>query len=404
MHSFNSCANDTAPFVMEQGSRLLRQDASDALLYQTAIAELCHCAVTEANYQNLLKMAVAEVQANLNVDYCGILEVLPADSLLVLRVSAGWEPGLRNRANVPAGTRSPSGYALLHNQSIAFDDLQDEARFQTPFLYRTHGIVSGAVIPISGRPGSSYGVLHALSRTKRRFTKSELYFLEIVTNIVAGGIQRSFLEKEVLKIAEAERQRIGQDLHDTVCQELTGAGLFAKRLQQALKQKGSSESTGARELVGIISRAAAQVRNITRELTFRHLSGQRITYALRAVVQDVQKRSAISCHCRIGKGTGIADGFTAYQFLRIAQEAVNNAVKHSCAKHLWLSLIADGDFIQLTIEDDGIGLSNRAQAHKGIGLHTMTSRARSIDALLSVGPRSGGGVIVECKVCLATPR
>jgi PAS domain S-box-containing protein len=364
---------------------------------QTAIMELGQRALTGVSISDLLDAAVVVTAKTLNVDYCGVLELFAADNALVFRASVGWESGLLDKIAVPAAAGSPSGYALLCNEPVIFDNLEHETRFLIPPLYRDHGIASGIVVPIPARDGA-YGVLHALAATKRTFTTDDVCFLQSVTNILATAIQRRALEQEVLHIAESEQRRIGEDLHDTVCQDLISAALFAKSLQHTLAAKSPAQSAKSGELVTIVCEAAARVREIARGLMPMDLTSDSLVSALRSLIKNVQKRSSLVCRSRVSKDVDIASGLVPYHLFRIAQEAVNNVIKHSHGKHLWVTLGGADGKIRLTIRDDGIGFPAMLPNSAGMGLHMMRHRAKLINATLSIEAGRSGGIIVACSI------
>jgi len=363
---------------------------------QNAIAQLGHQALTGASMSDLLNEAVTLAAGILEIDYCSVLEILPDEKALVIRACIGWKPQFLNKTAVPAGAGSPSGYALLHNQTVIFEDLPHDGRFENPTLYRDHKIISGAVVPIAGRHGS-YGVLHALSAIKRKFTADDVSFLESITNIVTTVIQRRSLEKEIFEIAENEQRRIGEDLHDSVCQDLISAGLFAKSLQQKLVAKSLPESNEAGELMRIACETAKRIREIARGFIPADLNADSFVALLRAAAKDVNKRSSIMCQCRISRGFDIPGNFVAYQLFRIVQESLNNVIKHSHATKVWIVLNAAHGKTKLTVTDNGTGFLPRV-ATEGMGLHIMRYRASSIDAIFSIECRPAGGTIVSCKL------
>jgi len=89
---------------------------------------------------------------------------------------------------------------------------------------------------------------------------------------------------------------------------------------------------------------------------------------------------------------------TATHLFRIAQEAVNNAVKHGHARQVIIALAANHAKTILTIEDDGVGLASPSDRGKGMGLHIMSYRARMIGASLTVSARTNGGTTVNCSL------
>jgi two-component system CheB/CheR fusion protein len=88
----------------------------------------------------------------------------------------------------------------------------------------------------------------------------------------------------------------------------------------------------------------------------------------------------------------------ATNLFRIAQEAVNNAIKHGHAGQITLTLSADPQQVWLAIEDDGAGFQPSLAPGRGMGLHMMNYRARMVGAAFSIAPRAGGGTTVTCSV------
>jgi GAF domain len=184
---------------------------------QAAIAELSHRALTACSLSSLLDEAVTAIAKTLNVGICSALELLPDGDAFLVKAGVGWAPGLVGSLKILAGASSPAGYALLHNEPVVFGDLEHETRFEAPPELSSRGILSGAVVTIAGRD-RPFGALHALSTSRRVFTSDDLHFLQSAANIVATTIQRQAFEQDILEISEHEQRRIGQDLHDDLCQ------------------------------------------------------------------------------------------------------------------------------------------------------------------------------------------
>ena len=377
--------------------RRAEEELETRMRQQTSVVELGQLALTGGSIRSLLEETVALVAKTLAVDYCSVLELLPSGDSLVLRVGRSWEAGLLDKATVPAANGSPAGHALLRNEPVVFDDLQHESRFEAPALLREHGIVSGAVVPIAGRE-RSFGVLHALSATRRTFTANDVRFLQSVANIVATAVERQTLEKEVLEASESEQRKIGQDLHDSLCQELIGGEFFATVLQQTLAEKLQPEASSAAQLAQLFRDLATHAREIARGLAPVEIREGALATALRKLARTVHNRSGISCRVRASERIAVSDSFIATHLYRIAQEALNNAVKHSRASHVSLALRADNGNIILTVKDDGIGFPTAAAKSEGMGLHTMRYRVAIINASLSITRGSKGGTTVTCSL------
>ncbi|OPZ10743.1 MAG: Nitrate/nitrite sensor protein NarX [candidate division BRC1 bacterium ADurb.BinA364] len=111
----------------------------------------------------------------------------------------------------------------------------------------------------------------------------------------------------------------------------------------------------------------------------------------------------MSCVFECDGGAAVSHHEVANHAYRIAQEAVNNAMKHASARRLWIRLAHAGGRVRLCVEDDGVGLRSREGRNEGMGLRIMEYRARLIGAALEIGPRDGGGVRVVCEFSGAPP-
>jgi PAS domain S-box-containing protein len=205
------------------------------------------------------------------------------------------------------------------------------------------------------------------------------------------------LEREVSRAAVEEQQRIGQELHDGVGQELTGLALMLDTLEQRLRAAGSADA----KLVGTISaglqRVREEVRELSRGLVPVVVDGQ----GLRAALEDLAaqtRRSGVACAFECAGDAAVTDTTVATHLFRIAQEAVGNALRHARAAHISLNLQDAGNQITLTVRDDGVGIPGaRATAGAGRGLQIMKHRAGVIGGGVEVlsGP---GGTRVVCTV------
>ena len=208
--------------------------------------------------------------------------------------------------------------------------------------------------------------------------------------------ERKRLEREILDVAQAEQQRIGQDLHDTLGQQLTGISFLAKALEQKLAEHSPAEADQAAQIGRMMNKAIAQVRSLARGLSPIKLKAGGLAKAFQELAANVEAVFGIACTSEVEEQWVIADEATATHLYRIAQEAVNNAVKHSQASRINVRLSARGGTICLVVEDDGIGLSKRRKRVEGLGLRIMTYRARMIGGSLEVGQAEGGGTFVAC--------
>ncbi|HEY1922872.1 MAG TPA: PAS domain S-box protein [Tepidisphaeraceae bacterium] len=216
--------------------------------------------------------------------------------------------------------------------------------------------------------------------------------------IVRDLTDRKRMERQVLEISDREQSRIGQDLHDGLGQQLAGIGFLSKSLEQRLTKKKSAEAADARQIADLVSEAIAQARGMAHGLHPVDMSATGLMSALKELASTVEHTFRIDCSFTCAKPVLLSDGAVAMHLYRIAQEAVNNAIKHGEAKHIQIVLNRDGDTIAFSVRDDGIGIPDALPEKKGMGLQTMRYRAALIGATLSILKAPSGGTRVECSI------
>ena len=209
--------------------------------------------------------------------------------------------------------------------------------------------------------------------------------------------ERKRLEKEIIEISNREQQRIGQDLHDGLCQELAGIELMCQVLERKLAAKSKTESKQVGEIAQHIRDAISHTRKLARGLSPVELETNGFISALQELTAHVQKLFRVECRIECPKPVLIRNNVFATHLYRIVQEAINNAVKHGNAKNILISLKPAGDRFALTVTDDGTGFSDETKKSGGMGLHIMKYRASVLDAALEVRPNIDGlGTSVIC--------
>jgi len=212
------------------------------------------------------------------------------------------------------------------------------------------------------------------------------------------GMQvRQRLEREMAGISDGERRRLGQDLHDGVCQQVTAALLRCQALERRLERGGTVSSTDFAPLSSLLADTIDDARNVARGLCPLEPEPEALAPALRALTKRTQELAAVRCECTTAGDVRVADPATAQHLYRIAQEALSNAVRHAKASRIRLEFRGtDGEFT-LQVEDDGVGLPAAAPAG-GMGLRTMMYRAEVLGGKLTLAPAAGGGTRVTCRV------
>ncbi|MEX0744414.1 MAG: PAS domain S-box protein [Phycisphaeraceae bacterium] len=215
--------------------------------------------------------------------------------------------------------------------------------------------------------------------------------------IVEDVTDRKNLDKELADSAVREQQRIGQDLHDRVGQELTGLGYLAQSLYLTMDQAGHKQADEAHRLAEGLRGALQHVRTLSRGLFPVDVDIRSLQVALGQLVRMAETQYGLTCRLRLDADPPIDDSHAANHLFRIVQEAVRNAAQHGKASRLDVTsqINANGRF-EVMVEDDGQGVPADHEQASGMGLRIMRHRASVIGADLSIEARPDGGTRVRC--------
>lgn len=209
------------------------------------------------------------------------------------------------------------------------------------------------------------------------------------------------LEREIIGISEREQERIGQDLHDGICQYLAALSCNAASLKSDLEAHHlAAEAKVADDLAGFLRDAVIQTRNLARGLVPVQMDEAGLASALEELTASVTRLLGIRCVYESAGVPLIRDNSVAMHLYRIAQEAINNATKHGKATNVLVSLIEDGGATTLRIADNGPGISKTANGSDGMGLGLMYYRARLVGGELRIEEPPAGGTVISCGIPL----
>ncbi len=236
---------------------------------------------------------------------------------------------------------------------------------------------SSEVVLVSGQPRKLVGTMHDITERRR-------------------------LEQEILHISEQEQRRIGQDLHDGICQQLAGIELMSQVLEQALARKSKKHSAQAGQIAAQMREVIAQTRMLAHGLCPVVLESEGLMSALQELAHGTAKIFGVECVFRCDRPVQIHDDATATHLYRIAQEAVANALKHGKPRHVEIGLAAEADRVILAVKDDGCGIP-APPPHNGAGLRIMQYRAGTIGGSLVVQRGEPDGTVVAVSVHQPAP-
>ena len=203
------------------------------------------------------------------------------------------------------------------------------------------------------------------------------------------------LEGEILEISDREQRRIGQDLHDSLCQHLTAVAFMARSMAVRLKNHRVVEVEDIEKIAELINDGVTEARTIARGLHPVEMDPAGLAVALQSLLH---RRSKLPYRLDMDEELAIADPKVALHLYRIASEAVMNANKHARARELVVRMRRSAKEIELSVTDDGIGIDQNCGDGSGMGFHIMDYRARSIGAQLEIKSVKPHGTRVACYV------
>jgi signal transduction histidine kinase len=332
--------------------------------------------VAERTAELQFKTALLEAQSNACVD--GIL-VASDDGTIIFH----------NRQLLELWGLPPQAFAGMRDQAVAAmrghltrrqDPLGggadlDAPQVELPAILDLHGgrTLECYGAPVASNDGKSYG---------------RVWYFRDVT-------ERRRTYRQVLEAGERERQRIGQDLHDDLCQHLAGITCMGRVLHQRLLARQPVEPNSAADLVELVEQAVRRARDIARGLQPLQLDSDGLAVSLQDLAASIEQMFQIRCHVSCDGPIVNDDPNGLIHLYRITQEAISNAIRHGKAKNVYVDVVHVGERLILSIEDDGLGI-DAANARAGLGMRSMRHRARLIGATLSIEHGDGGGTVVTC--------
>jgi len=217
--------------------------------------------------------------------------------------------------------------------------------------------------------------------------------VRLFAGVIMDMSEQQQLQREILEIPVSEQRRVGQELHDGLGQQLTGLGMLATSL---LNKAGKPEHELATRLASGLKEALSQVRALARGLMPVDIEAEGFTRSLESLVSEMRAQCNTPIILTVNEHIRILDNSSALHLYRIAQEALNNAIKHAEASDIEVSIGMAGDRGCLAIRDNGRGFDYSAQKSPGLGLRIMQHRCALIDAELEIRSSAAQGTELEC--------
>jgi PAS domain S-box-containing protein len=219
-----------------------------------------------------------------------------------------------------------------------------------------------------------------------------------IAGIAEDITERKRLEREVLEISDREQCRLGQDLHDGICQQLVSIAFATDLLRRDLVAKLPGEAVRAAKITALLDSVITQARNLSHALYPVNLAGDGLGVALRGLAGSISQGqgSEVACEAECAETVYIRDHAVATHLYRIAQEAVQNAIKHAEPTRIVIRLYQEGETIHLSVIDNGLGIHEDGERRLGMGLYIMKYRMSMTGGRLEIRSGTFGGTIVSC--------
>jgi PAS domain S-box-containing protein len=284
-------------------------------------------------------------------------------------------------ANLPMSVGDVLGKVLME---LAPDSLVESARYYLEQTLRTGEV-------------NSFEFQFPLRGETRNFEArvAECGGNEVLA-IVRDVTERKRLEDEVLEISARERRRIGHDLHDGLGQYLAGIALKARILEDNLADCSSSQRPAAKKLVRLINNAIQQARNLARGFDPIEVGANGLVPALQKLARETRDLFHVRCDLQSVQSDLPLGKSISLQLYRIAQEAINNAIKHAKPARIEIELAIEESCLRLCIDDDGRGFRAGAPSQSGMGLRIMHYRAHAVGAILKIDSAPDRGTKIKC--------
>lgn len=213
--------------------------------------------------------------------------------------------------------------------------------------------------------------------------------------LIESNNKRMQVEAEVLQISELERQRFSTDLHDDICQRLAGISMLCRSYSNQTKE---IEKSQMEELAALISDTLQTTRQYAHNSYPVELESLGMNHSISNLCNSFEKQSGIKCIYDWDIDDFNFNKRQKLNIFRIIQEALHNAMKHSRAQNVYVSVKQSGKNVIVQISDDGCGFDKTKLDSNGIGINSMQYRANQIGATFKIRGNKPQGTCIEIKV------
>jgi len=295
-----------------------------------------------------------------------------------------------------------SGHVVQTGELLAVHDLSTDPRLSRSVV-REGGFHALAAAPLISR-GKVLGALFVTTRGQREFSRQDAALLTSIGHQVGMAVENAQLYDQAQRVAVLEeRQRLARELHDSVTQALHSSSLLAEAGRRLAGAGDLERTRGYLARLGEISQQALrEMRLLVYELRPLALSKVGLVHALQQRLDAVERRAGVEARL-IVEGKIELPVAVEEELYRIAQEALNNALKHADPTSVVVAICVESELsdqrVVLSVIDDGRGFDTDAAADRGgMGLTSMGERAEKLGGTLQITSAPGTGTRAQVEL------
>ncbi len=386
-----------AEAVVQELNISLERRITDRTRELAVLYDVTDIASRMENIQDLMKAILARTMDTLWSDV-GVIYLLGGDGRaldaddLRLAAHAGFhQAGLELSLESLPAVKDVFAKVLAQREPVLIPELAVEAAPE-----RDSGAKTLIVAPLQAE-GQVWGIIGLMRSAQRGYTLEEIALLTSIADQVGGALQRDRLRRLAEKMALLqERQRLARDLHDSVTQSLYGLVTLTEAGQGQVEQ-GAWDSVGRTfaQMGETARRAIKEMRLFIHQLRSPLLEEEGLVGALQQRLAAVEGHSDVQARLMVSTDDIQLPLFMQEALYQIAQEALNNTLRHANAASVTVHLLQERDSVVMEIVDDGCGFDLAQVGKGGMGLENMRARAEEIGAQFEIISSPGEGVLVR---------
>jgi two-component system, NarL family, sensor kinase len=348
-----------------------------------------------------------------STDVCFVHLLDQAGDRLQLRGATPPFDRLARRIELPIG-EGISGWVAAHCQPVVIaDNKREDPRYRYIPELRGEEFTSMASVPMITRPGDLVGVLNVHTRDLREFSEADIELLESVAGLMAGAIENASLHsrlaereeamerfaEQIVLLQETERRRLAGEIHDGISQRIVSLSFHLSAAADAV----GSDPAGAAQQIACAQELAAGALDETRNAIAGLRPPVLDDLGLAASLESLARSTPLP-NVQVDTVSTVLPEHVETAVYRIAQEALQNVMKHASAAHVQLRLSVAAGAVLLDISDDGIGFDPATTPERagpvGYGLPGMQQRAELLGGQLTADSTLGRGTVVRLRIPL----